>query len=158
MEVTTEALSFPPVWTGTATPTEFPKYATSPTTLPQTVTETRGVTNTTEPSSTKTAIPTHRPTPTRGLPPTATRGPKEECPPLINEKADIQFAENISDYGPQILDYFRAMGDRAELEQQLERLGRYEARTKNNETGEKEKIFEPNIALFTEADVTGDQM
>jgi hypothetical protein len=102
-------------------------------------------------------LPTTFPTPTRGLPPSLTPGPKEECPPPTYARVNIHFEELISDYGPQILDFFRAHGDRADLEEQLERLGRYKEREANNETGEKEKVFIPNIALFTEADVTGDQ-
>lgn len=158
LEVNSGTFSFPPEWTGTATPIEFPRYPTNTTTLTQTVTETPEATTTTEPSSTKTAVPTHRPTPTRGLPPTITLNPKEECPPPTYAKVEIHSADFISDYGPQILNYFQAFGDRAELEEQLERIGHYEERTINAETGETKRVFVPNVALFTEVDLTGDQV
>ncbi len=88
------------------------------------------------PTQTKTSRPTFIPTPTRGLPPTITLSPKEECPPATGAKVEIRFSYEMQEYSAQILDYFRAKGDRADLEMQLGRLG---------------------TALFTEADVTGDQ-
>ena len=101
-------------------------------------------------------LPTIRPTPTHGLPPTATLSPREECPPATNEKSDIHLVEEMDDYGPQILTFIRSHGGRADLKEQLEKLGKgFEG--VNKETGEKEWVFFPNIADFTEADLTGDQ-
>jgi hypothetical protein len=130
----------PQPWTPTATGTATNSgMAASPTNFK---TRTLPPTRTSLPTETKTTHPTHIPTPTRGLPPTFTLSPKEECPPPTYIKVDIQFSEDIWDYGPQILEYFRAYGDRADLGAQLEEAG-------GNA---------PNIAQFTEADVTGDQI
>jgi hypothetical protein len=155
---------FPAAWTVTSTgmpASALAATSTRPATVPS---PTPGAISTQKPTMTNTGLPTRKarptilPTPTRGLPPSLTPGPIEECPPPTYARVNIHFEELISDYGPQILEYFRALGDRADLEEQLERLGRYRERTVNNETGEKEKVFIPNIALFTEADVTGDQV
>ncbi len=98
-------------------------------------------TETPYPSPTITPWPTYIPTPTRGLPPTITLSPKEECPPPTHAKVEITFDRDVG-YGQQILKYYRANGDRGDLQQQLENAG-----------GEV-----PNIVEFTEVDVTGDQV
>lgn len=115
-------------------------------------------TQTASPRSTWTMTPTatNWPTPTRGLPPSATPGPQEECPIPTYAKVSIHFSEKVSDYGPQILEYIRANGDRAGLDQQIEKLGR-NVEEVNNTTGEKKTVFIPDKIVFTEADVTGDQ-
>ncbi len=133
-------VTFPQPWTPTATPTATNTGITaSPS---QSETRTLPPTRTPLPTETKTTHPTHIPTPTRGLPPTITLSPKETCPPPTGEKVDFGSAQETGSYGSLILEYFRAHGDRADLEEELEKLG-----------GEV-----PNIALFTEADVTGDQI
>ncbi len=108
------------------------------------------------PTQTKTSRPTHIPTPTRGLPPTITLSPKEECPPPTYEKVDIQFSEDIWGYGPQILDYFRAYGDRTGLKEQFERMGKTIEEPVKEEPGKTRAVFFPDRVDFTEADVTGD--
>ncbi len=55
------------------------------------------------------------PTPTRGLPPKATPGLKQTCPPPTHAAIDIQFAEDPLEYGPQILEYVRAKGNASGL-------------------------------------------
>ena len=94
--------------------------AASPT---QSETRTLPPTHTPFPTETKTTRPTHIPTPTRGLPPTITFSP-ETCPPPTYEKVNIQYSGDIWDYGPQILEYFRAYGDRGDLGLSLRRLGK----------------------------------
>jgi hypothetical protein len=109
------------------------------------------------PTRTFSVTPTFPLTPTRGLPPSATFSPKEECPPPTFAKVNIQFAQDVRDYGPQILEYIRANGDRAELDRQIEKLGRNIEET-DDTTGEKKVVFVPDSIAFTEADVTGDQI
>ncbi len=137
--------SLPPVtfiqpWTPTATKTATNTGMAASLTNSETLT--LPPTRTPLPTETKTTHPTHIPTPTRGLPPTITLSPKETCPPPTYAKVDVHFSADIGDYGPQILEHFRAYGDRGDLGAQLEEAGG--------------NI--PNIAQFTEADVTGDQV
>jgi tetratricopeptide (TPR) repeat protein len=148
-------VTFPQPWTPTATRTATNTgMAASPT---QSETRTLLPTRTPLPTETKTTHPTHIPTPTRGLPPSLTPGPKEECPPPTNSNAEIIFSAVMTGYGPQILEYIRAHGDRAGLEEELEKIGINRERIVDQETGEKGMVFVPNTAEFSEADVTGDQ-
>jgi hypothetical protein len=139
-----------PTWSGTL----FEKG--TPTLSALSISPTWILAHTTKPTSTMTAHPTIRPTPTSGLPPTATRSPKETCPPPTYEKVAITFAEEIEEYGPQILAYIRANGDRGGLKEQLEQLGRNVETIVNEDTKEKAMVFFPNRAQFTETDLTGD--
>jgi hypothetical protein len=104
-----------------------------------------------------TLLPTTLPTPTRGVPPTSTLSPKQECPPPTNAKVKIEFSDNIQDYGPQILEYFTANGSRAGVEDQIGKLGVNE-RVWNKQTAKDEVVFVPDSIAFTEADLTGDQV
>jgi hypothetical protein len=145
--------TLPSVWTEMTTRTET--QTETPFSLTATATRTFKATKTALPTSTLTAIPTQRPTPTRGLPPTATLSPKETCPPPTYVKVEFHFEYSVADYGTQILEYFRATGDRAGLKEQLEKLGKtYE--TTDPKTGVKHTVLVPNSAQFSEADLTGD--
>jgi hypothetical protein len=132
----TESLSLSPsrMATSTAAPSAIKTIPRNSPTISPTLIPT--------PSQTNTTRPTTIPTPTRGLLPSLTPAPKEECPPPTHEKTDIRFEYDVSSYGTQIVDYFRATGDRAGLDEQLEKVG-------GNP---------PNNIAFTEADVTGDQV
>ena len=113
--------------------------------LSPTTTGTRLPTQTSTPTVTLTPTYHPWPTPTWGLPPTITRGPKQTCPPPTNAAVDIQFAEDPLDYGPQILEYVRARGNAEGLPALLDGLS--------------VRMFEQDIhnasAVYTE-DVTGD--
>jgi hypothetical protein len=106
--------------TATATATTLPTNTDLPTSTPTNVSSATW-TSTLLQSETPTRTPTitswvdSRPTPTRGLPPKATRGPKQTCPPPTNAAVEIQFAEDPKDYGPQILEFIRARGNAAGL-------------------------------------------
>lgn len=89
--------------------------------------------------------PTPLPTPTRGLPPTATLSPKETCPPPMHAQVNIQFSDNPLDYGPQILQYISAIGGVSGIKEQIEKFGR----TWSNG-------YFADQAYSTEDDVTGD--
>ncbi len=134
-ELPASLVTFPGSATKSDSPTNSP---TSTSTAAPAETATR----TPEPTYTLTRIPRSPHTPTRGLPPTITLSPKETCPPPTHAKVDIVFTQDIAGYGPQIVDYFRANGDRADLGERLEKAG-------GNV---------PNTVEFTEADLTGDQV
>jgi hypothetical protein len=148
-------ITFPRTWTPTAT-----KTATAGTGIAASPNESETpIINSTEtpyPTQTKTSRPTGIPTPTRGLPPSLTSAPREECPPPTYAKVEIHYETLTEDYGSQILEYFRAYGDRTGLEEQLERLGQTVEKTVDGKTGEKQLVFFPNRVDFSEADVTGD--
>lgn len=55
--------------------------------------------------------PTTRPTPTRGLPPTATQSKKETCPPPTNTDAPVQLIPNPEQYEQQLLAFLVAYGN-----------------------------------------------
>jgi len=146
--------SFPlsPVWTETATAFLPSAPTLSPT---ATATQAKRPTRTETLPPTQPALPTARPTPTLGLLPSATLGPAETCPPPTYAKVNIHFAQNIRDYGSEILEYIRANGDRAGLEKQFEKFGGNDEEV-NKITGKSEAVFIPDRIYFTEADVNGD--
>ena len=133
--------------TTTSTPIKIPSRTTKPTKKP---------TQTQTDWPTRTMLPTSLPTPTRGLPPLLTPAPREECPPPTHAKADIHFENQIPGYGEQILQYFRSYGDRADLEEQLESLGKTVMQSRIGEE-EKQAVYFPNIVRITEANVDGNQ-
>jgi hypothetical protein len=106
--------------TATAAATALPASTDLPTSTPTNTgspTWTPTLTNSDIPTSTPTITSwlNSWPTPTRGLPPKATRGPKQTCPPPTKAAVEIQFAEDPEDYGPQILEYIRARGNASGL-------------------------------------------
>jgi hypothetical protein len=119
---------------------------------------TKKVTQKEIPTSINTPTLTLRPTPTQELLPTFTLNPRESCPPPTFSKVDIGFEDDIANYGPKIVEYIRANGDKAGLKEKLERLGINKDNTGNEGTGGGKKVFVPDVAQFTEADMTGDQV
>jgi hypothetical protein len=85
--------------------------------------------------------PTTRPTPSRGLPPTATLSPRETCPPPTGADAPVQLLKDPAQYEQPLLSYLAARGNLHELKESLEAL-----------VGETRSL---NIEVFEE-DVTGD--
>jgi hypothetical protein len=63
--------------------------------------------------------PTTRPTPTRGLPPTATLSPKETCPAPTNIQAPVQLLSDPGMYEQQLLDFLSAHGNLHEFKEAL---------------------------------------
>ncbi len=124
--------------TQTMTPiNKLPTFSPSPT-IPPTETKTS--------TETLYVSPTMRPTPTNGIPPTATRAPREICPSPTHAKIQIQFVEDDIQYGPQILQYLSASGDPTGLKTQLNKLGR----TDEGGTFITDKVY------LSVQDVTGD--
>lgn len=85
--------------------------------------------------------PTTRPTPTRGLPPTATLSPRETCPPPTGADAPIQLLKDPAQYEQPLLTYLAARGNLHEFKESLESL-----------IGETRSL---DVEVFEE-DVTGD--
>jgi hypothetical protein len=112
---TVGAMILPPVWTQTTTLT--PAWTESgPETTSPAVPSPTAYTGT----ATRKLLPTSRPTPTYGLPPTATLSPREECPPPTHAKVEIEFVYDPDNYAPQIVEYIQARGDSVGLRKQLE--------------------------------------
>ena len=149
----------PDAWVETESPTATfmvpPADRASPT-LTITETQTQKPTRAAEPTFTETAVSTRRPTPTRGLPPTATFSPKEDCPPPTYAKVDIHFEEHIRDYSPQILEYIRGNGNAAGLQARLEKLGIQGKKLVDYLSGEKVDYFFNDIVQLFSGDMTGD--
>jgi hypothetical protein len=106
--------------TATAAATTLPAITdlpTSTTTKVSTPTWTPTITRSGTPTraSTNTSWIDSWPTPTRGLPPKATPGPKQTCPSPTHAAVSFQFAEDPLAYGPQILEYVRAKGNASGL-------------------------------------------
>jgi hypothetical protein len=142
--------TLPPAWSATSTRTSM---IPSPTT---TDTYTHKATNIITNTPSPTVIPTTRPTPTRGLPPTATISPKETCPPPTHATADIQFSKEPRDYGPQILEYIRANGNAAGLQIRLEQLGIQGKKLVDYQTHETVDYFFNDKVQIYSGDMTGD--
>jgi hypothetical protein len=85
--------------------------------------------------------PTSRPTPTRGLPPTATRAIKETCPPPTHAAVPIEFTDDPAGYERPLLDFLAANGNIREYKEKLESLV---------------PAFSRMAAVVFEEDVTGD--
>ena len=139
--VTTGTFTFPPVWTGTATPIEFPNFATNTTTLTQTVTANAGGNNHNGAVNHQDGDfpPTGRPRPAacrRRKPPERRNHARRPHMPRLRFISKILFQTTANKFW----NIFRAYGDRAELEEQLERIGHYEERTVNEETGKRKKF------------------
>jgi hypothetical protein len=64
--------------------------------------------------------PTTRPTPTRGLPPTATLSPRETCPPPTHVAVSVKYLSNPADYEQPLLDFLEAIGNLREYKEQLD--------------------------------------
>jgi hypothetical protein len=100
------------------------------------------------PKPSRTLTPTYGffPTPTRGVPPRATPGEKQICPPPTGKEVTIQFAEDPLDYGPYIVEYIRASGNGWDLPSQIGKLSKeiWEGWVFNDQSS------------VAEADVTGD--
>jgi hypothetical protein len=99
---------------------------------------------------------TRRPTPTRGLPSTATFSPREECPPPTHARVEIQFAQEVADYETQILEFMRANGDSAGLEAGIEKLGVKDVKVVDPGTGATAPAFYANLSAVVDGDLTGD--
>jgi hypothetical protein len=149
VEAALETFTLPATRTRTISPTLSPTATSS-------ATPTRTTTRTAEPTRTGTATPTHWPTPTRGLPPTVTFSPKEECPPPTHDPVEIKFSNTVGDYRNQVLAYLRANGDSAGLEASIEKLGINDVRVVDYLTRETAPEFYPDIASVVDGDLTGD--
>ncbi len=66
--------------------------------------------------------PTLRPTPTRGLPATATLAPAETCPEPTHKPVDVRLLDYPLDYEQPILDYLTANGEIQKYKTQLETI------------------------------------
>jgi hypothetical protein len=88
--------------------------------------------------------PTVRPTPTRGLPSTATSAPKADCPPPTGRSVSIPGMENPADYEQAILDSAAADGGLQAFRKNVEQI-----------LGKADASGPASIALFEE-DVTLD--